>query len=210
MLANADAKPTNKLLYSVTKVLGVYTIWLDRELILVKILFILFISVSISGCNKVLNYASLHKMKNLSIISIKLGANPNNKEFTGTPPLLAAAIIGDFEMVKTLEAHGASVHEKDDYNSNVLNIVCYDFTMTEYFIKKGVNVNNQSWNSKKEPTLTPLMCAVVGNKIEVVKLLLTSGADKGIELISATTGKTITALTLSEKKGFKNISAILK
>lgn len=78
----------------------------------------------------------------------------------------------------------------DENADNLLQeaIVYQDYEVIKYLIDKGVNVNvDQNINIKFKPLNTPLRTAVMSNKVKIVNLLLSRGADVNTEMCHGTT-----------------------
>ncbi|MBX7059927.1 MAG: ankyrin repeat domain-containing protein [Leptospirales bacterium] len=117
---------------------------------------------------------------------LQRGADFNKIEyFDGGTPLWRAASNGHLQTIQVLEAAGANLHFVTEYGKDsTLHAVIGgsgDLATARYLLERGAAVNAQ--NSGGE---TPLYLAIARNNLDVVQLLLSSGADRTV----VTRGKT--------------------
>lgn len=160
-----------------------------------------------SGGNPLGLFVGNHSYMTTKLV-LTLGLNPNSCK--GGCPLHTAAVLRDRRMIEILEVYGANIHVLDQYHNNVLNVVCTDSELLDYFISKGVDVNIQAIDRHGLPGMTPLICAVLNNSLDAVKLLVSKGADKTKGLAQWAGQKNVTPIQLAESKNFKEIVDILK
>lgn len=102
-------------------------------------------------------------------------ANPNAGNEFGALPLTEAARLNDLRLVKMLLDAGAKVDSAnpDDETALMLAIKAGNFQMAEMLVNAGANVNIV----EKFHDQTPLIYAAAGGHADIVKLLLSKGAD---------------------------------
>lgn len=106
---------------------------------------------------------------------IECGANKEAQDHNERTPIFSAVGKGSLEVLNILANAGANVEVVDDDQINLLHLACArgDIEIVEKLIKLGVDVNAvtpKGWQ-------TPLMVAVRQGSIEMVNILLESGAD---------------------------------
>ena len=147
----------------------------------------------------------------LTTFSLKLGVNPNSCENRGRDcPLFIAAVYEDMKMIKILERYGGDMRILNKNHENVLNVQCANIGLLNFFIDKGADINNQSFDRQGKLGFTPLHCAVLNNKPEAVKLLISKGADKAKTLSGWAGKKNVTPLQLAQLKNLSDIIPLLK
>lgn len=109
-----------------------------------------------------------------------------------------------------MKDHGANIHNLDKRHNNVLNISCMYVDVLDYFIAKGVDINNQSLDRNDRPGETPLFCAVLNNSVDAVKLLLSKGADKSKAMAQWAGRTNVTPLQHAQSKNFSEIIKLLQ
>ena len=122
------------------------------------------------------------------------GADPSD------PKLLTAAIKRkDIETLGLLLDAGADVNAKDPYDGNAALMICGDEETACLLIEKGADVNI----TRNRDKLTALMFAITESNLELVKLLVKSGAD-----VFACDDKGRDALTLAASIHNRNLEII--
>jgi len=134
-----------------------------------------------------------------SAIIAMIKVNPdtvNCRNEGGFTPLIIAGYKGQIEVVKLLLKHNADVNAKSG-EGTVLMGACFkgNVELATLLIKHHADVN-----SANDLGTTPLMYAILGQKIELIKLLLDNGAVKDVKERS---GKT--ALDYAIQSGNKEI-----
>ena len=97
---------------------------------------------------------------------------PNSRGYT---PLRDAVRLNKTDMVKFLLLNGADLNEKDNDGNDILLYAIISespYDMIENIIKSGGNVNTH--NNQEQ---TPLTVALAQRNVDLVKLLITSGAE---------------------------------
>ena len=95
----------------------------------------------------------------------------------GKPPLACAVVYGQIETVKFLLANGADINERDKNGCTPLLSALTADKENKAMIALLV-ANKANVNARDIPTgITPLMCAVNGQQLDIVKLLLQNNAD---------------------------------
>jgi len=129
------------------------------------------------------------------------GTNPNTKDGT-TSPLIAAATRGDLEMVKALVQGGALVNQKDEKGFTALlrALQDQDYDVADVLLAKPeLDVNAQGSTG-----VTALMSYVGGQRENIVKNLLSRGADANLKDADGDT-----ALHLASQAGNVNVLRML-
>jgi ankyrin repeat protein len=134
-----------------------------------------------------------------SAIKAMIKVNPdtvNCRNEGGFTPLIIAGYKGQIEVVKLLLKHNADVNAKSG-EGTVLMGACFkgNVELAALLIKHHADVN-----SANDLGTTPLMYAILGQKIELINLLLDNGAVKDVKERS---GKT--ALDYAIQSGNKEI-----
>lgn len=120
---------------------------------------------------------------------IKFGANVNSLSDTGSTPLRSVCYMcrsddGDridrqteyFEVVRLLVDNGADVHKPNFNGGTCLINSLHNFDLTLYMINCGADVNASDHQAK-----TALHYAIQEGRLDIVKLLLSHGADSTLK-----------------------------
>ena len=139
-----------------------------------------------------------------SAIKAMIKVNPdtiNCKNEGGFTPLIIAGYRGQMEVVKLLLKHKADINAKSG-KGTVLMGACFkgNVELATLLVKYKADVN-----SVNDLETTPLMYAILSQKIELIKLLLENGALKDVKERS---GKT--ALDYAIQSGNKEIIQLIK
>ena len=120
----------------------------------------------------------------------------------GHTVLMRAALDGNTERVKELIDHGANINQKDDDGRTALifAVINMHSSSTKLLIKHGADVNAIANDGS-----TPIMIAASSGDTESVRELLKWGAS--LDAQQHWTGET--ALTLADKKGYRDIVDLL-
>jgi ankyrin repeat protein len=99
----------------------------------------------------------------------------NERNATGETPLIAAALAGNTEIVVELIKRGADVKARNDRGMTALHAAAYsgDLPSVEALVVAGVPVDDADNKFK----VTPLFVSAEEDRVEVVKYLLSQGAD---------------------------------
>ena len=95
----------------------------------------------------------------------------------GTTPLMVAAAMGQERAVNLLLSKGADPHLKNLMGKNLLHVAAQGGNTS--IVKKALSYDIDI-DSKDEGSATPLIIAVKGNHVKVVKFLLQRGADMSL------------------------------
>jgi len=116
---------------------------------------------------------------------IDRGEDVNQDQENGLTPLYNSCFIGDFKAVKFLIENGADIN-KSIKNGGITPLMISTgknfFDVVKYLITKGANINQAS--SKSSTVLGEVTALYYGSyygNAEVVKLLLSEGADGGLQ-----------------------------
>ncbi len=109
---------------------------------------------------------------------LNLGQSPHRqKSFLCSfeSPLVIAVSKNSFELVKLLLKHGARIDEEGTNGITPLRLACYmdNSKMVEFLLQNNANPNYKSKKSGR----TNLGVAVARNYEDIVKLLISNGAD---------------------------------
>ncbi len=115
--------------------------------------------------------------------------------------LIAAASVGDLELVKRLLAAGASAQATDDHNRSALLVAVYS-RHTE--VARALVVAGADVNRKDVEGNSPFLLAAATGQLEVVQLSLAHGADVG-----STDGYDNTALIAACEHGNTEVVKVL-
>ncbi|MDR0516829.1 MAG: ankyrin repeat domain-containing protein [Fibromonadaceae bacterium] len=116
----------------------------------------------------------------VSKLLISKGADVNVKMDSGYTPLHAAVMSGYVEVSKFLVSVGADVNAKDNNGDTTLHIAAMNdgtamndgHEVTQFLASVGADVN-----MKNKGGVPPLYTAIITGKIEIIKALISSGAD---------------------------------
>lgn len=108
----------------------------------------------------------------------------------------------DIDLLMLLIDNGADIFDFDDEGVSIFDMaITYDnIEMVNYILDKGIDVNNTLRRSK----LTPLMVASCYGRTEILKILLTHGANQ-----EAQDSKGLTAFDFARKMNKKSILKLL-
>jgi ankyrin repeat protein len=157
------------------------------------------------GTTPALVAAAVGGRKAMTELLLARGADPNSKVPNYGTPLMAAVRASHIEVVRVLLDHGALPNEGIPTNETALHIASTkgNVDLARLLLDKGADVNlvSEGTVSPNELTGTPLMAAVRGRHLDVVKLLLDHKADPNIE---SPEGRNTRALSLAIGSGENN------
>ncbi|MCF7853260.1 MAG: ankyrin repeat domain-containing protein [Candidatus Pacebacteria bacterium] len=135
--------------------------------------------------------------------ALDAGANPNVADGQMHTPLMLAAYNGHADIVKALLAAGADVDRTDPVGRTALMFASSGPfpDAVRALLAHGANVNL----SDRGEGWTPLMWAAAEGNLEVVKILLESGADK-----ERKDADKDTAYSFAVRKGHSEVVRLLK
>ena len=149
----------------------------------------------------------LEFLKNNDFIGVKKHIKDNadvNDENDSEESVLALAMRYrcDFDLVTLLIEAGADIYDFDEEGVSIFEMaITYDnLDMVKYIIEKGIDVNSTQRRSR----FTPLMTAACYGRVEIAKVLIEQGADKG-----AVDKKGISVTDFARKMNKKSILALL-
>ena len=128
-------------------------------------------------------------------ILVKYGADINEGSDTLSSPARSACYYNHIEMVKYLVEAGANINLPNVHGGTCLMNSVHSAELCEFLIEKGANINSQTNNG-----YTALHFAVIEDQLDIVKLLIKSGADASIKNFYG-----YDCLQLAARKGCKNI-----
>ncbi|MBN1903461.1 MAG: ankyrin repeat domain-containing protein, partial [Deltaproteobacteria bacterium] len=137
---------------------------------------------------------------------IEYGAKVNTRLRDGTTPLMIAANMGDFELVKFLLENGAKINKKAQNGTTALWIAVTrrHSPIAMLLIENGAHVDIIN----KDIDVSILMIASQNGHTEIVRLFCEWGSD--INLMVAIGGKEYSALMLAERNRWKEASGVLE
>lgn len=149
-----------------------------------------------------LQYAAAHRQSNVISMLISMGVDVNALGSEGNRALDIACLNGDAATTEVLLAHGANPNLRNKAGTTPLHDASLrgKNEVIELLLKHGANVNA----TDSETGFTPLHYAASFNRLEAVKSLVQHGAD-----LSIRNKEGLTALELSRKNGFSEISEFL-
>ena len=107
-----------------------------------------------------------------------------HEEFSGGPPLFFAISSENLEMIRFLLDRGADINQPEWYHNRtgLWITVCRNknIEISQFLLKNGANPNIRDaggFSGNPNDGRTPLMCAVNNGNVEMVKLLVSKGAD---------------------------------
>ena len=108
-------------------------------------------------------------------------SNPNVLVYGVGTPLIKAVSKGNEKIVKLLLENGADPNMKDNLGYYPLHIAAdkNSINILVSLLKYGAKINKKATNDLHQGA-TPLMIAVLDNKIDIVKFLVANGADLNI------------------------------
>lgn len=136
---------------------------------------------------------------------IKKGANPNIPDIDGQTALQTAVIYKEKGFIKLLLNTGASLEAPKNVSCvNSIRIFTEavnqnDFELVQLLLQKGADVNKEG-GTVSGITSTPLNIAALNQSLQIVKLLMQTGANPNIQ--SASNG--FTALMAALKNPYKS------
>lgn len=151
---------------------------------------------------RVLDIAIANKRTESAKLLIEHGAEVNYRDNgLGYTPLGSAIMESNLELVRYLLAHGARLDYEPKFGGSYLRLASMgdgdkSLEIAQYLIDRGEKVNV---GGSKDPTFTPLMAAAGLGRTEMVKLLISNGAQINLR---GPDGKT--AQELAEKWGKAN------
>ena len=100
--------------------------------------------------------------------------NLNSRIENGMSPVMAAALEGEFDILKMLIQNNADLNLVNDDENNALWFACFteDLLIIDLLIQHGINIDHQNVNGA-----TSLIYAASAGKQEVIKALINAGAD---------------------------------
>jgi ankyrin repeat protein len=110
---------------------------------------------------------------------LEAGADINIKDHDGRTPLMWGIVYEEYQMVKFLLENGASVHDKDKDLRYPLHWAVHstdDESFAEILLKYEANPNVED-----NQLDTPLMSAVLNERLDTVKVLLKNGANPNVQ-----------------------------
>jgi len=121
---------------------------------------------------------------------------------TGLTPLMAAAYLGNLEILNLLAENGANIEKRDEDGYTALTFAANagKLSTTRRLIELGADVN-----AKDKQNSIPVMFAAQHGHNEIVKILLENGADPEFK---GTHG--LSAIGFAEQNGLKETEKILK
>ena len=130
---------------------------------------------------------------------VKGRANVNIRSPHGDTPIMLASLAGNLATVKVLREAGAQINHS---GWTPLQYAAFNGhnAIVEYLIAAGADLGLAAPNG-----LTPVMLAVLGNRTDTLKLLVSSGFD-----VDARNEKGESALDIARSKGFTDIEKILR
>ncbi len=171
------------------------------------------VEISFFDDTKFLDYI---KQGNIAMVETAIKKDPglanNENQSLTTTPLETAIQNSQVEIVKLLMDKGASftspdnifpLHKSALYASSTQkgkDKIAPDRALVDLFLSKGCKITD-----KDDGGNTPLLCAVRGGKLELVKFFIESGAD-----VNAKNDFDDMPLKIAEDKGFVSIIDVLK
>ncbi|CBL43795.1 hypothetical protein HDN1F_02120 [gamma proteobacterium HdN1] len=136
---------------------------------------------------------------NLETVKVLLerGANPRLFDVTGNNAFFYAAKINDVEMLKLLLEKGAAVSEKSPESGlTALHIAAQNGSIAavEFLLSHGAEINAVGRYRN-----TPLVDAVLGSRLEMVKYLVSKKADTGVRTQGDATLKDLVDMGVSKE-----------
>ena len=105
-------------------------------------------------------------------------------EVSGGPPFIGAVMGENLNMIQFLLEKGANINQPEWYHNRTVlwDTVCFEpnIELARFLLKKGANPNIRDaggFSGNPNDGRTPLMCAVKDGNVEMVKLLVSNGAD---------------------------------
>ena len=123
----------------------------------------------------------------LSPLATPLIGNIAKKNLWINTPIAQAARYGDFTLVEILLEKGRDPNAKDTLGRRPLHYICHhnnqdtSLHVTRLLIQKGVNLNPKTNTSHETPLHWAVNYTFYYNNIDLIKLLLESGADPNLE-----------------------------
>src|SRR5262249_25331612 len=115
-------------------------------------------------------------LRKIALEKIAEGADPNTCSKDGTPVLMLATDLKEYNLMEALLLHGADPNRKDPEGEAPLTKLCdrndIPRKMVQLLLEKGANINIQNASGQ-----TPLMLAILNQNRGIVHLLLAQGAD---------------------------------
>ncbi|XP_054289833.1 ankyrin-3-like [Macrosteles quadrilineatus] len=122
-----------------------------------------------------------------SVVSFLLqkGADPNIQDIDGFAPIHCAVIKNHLDIVKLLLLHGVDLESltKENRTPLCLAVKNENAEIIQELVKGGCNINRASWDDY----IAPFHLAVFLNKLELVKLMVSLGANVNLALKYGTT-----------------------
>ncbi|HSN22925.1 MAG TPA: ankyrin repeat domain-containing protein [Methylomicrobium sp.] len=159
-------------------------------------------------------FAALHAATNANQLEVAKyllnnGATVDPRDHLGQTPLYFAAEKNYLEISRELIAKGADVNAKTQKSWTPLYAAAANnaLDVAKALIEHGALVNIKT----REGTHSPLLIAAYNNNIEMVRLLLVSGADSSAKLGGTHSGfRNLTAMELAKKQGNAAIVELLQ
>jgi len=136
---------------------------------------------------------------------ISKGASVNSVDGTGSTPLYLASDMGHYEIVKLLlkaKANVNKIHNKSGASALTMAVDSGNKKICDLLIKNGAEINSDG-NDK----MSPLFMAVLRGNIDMVKYLLSKGADPNQHIMIE--NNKISMTYVAERKGFSEIKDLL-
>lgn len=166
-----------------------------KNFILIASALLLFSQISTAAqntavsSNKTDSQPGIFEIKELMKVGFNAGLPEGktiDKDFfpQGTTPLMIASFYGYIDSVKNLISKGANVNAQTDFSEN--DIFEYSQTALSYAVDKNqteivkILLDNKAKVSNDQKGSTPLVSACANGNIDIVKMLITHGADVNI------------------------------
>src|SRR3990167_222334 len=161
----------------------------------ISIIFILLVSMAMTGCATPLHIAAARGDINAVKALLEQRADVNKRDKNGSTPLNEASSKGHANIVRLLIEKGADVNDKSKVGHSPLHLAAFAGSLesVRLLVEKGADIN-----ATLSDGTTPLTSAVIFGRASVVSLLLEKGADTTITATLPSLGKK-TPLEIAEK-----------
>ena len=136
---------------------------------------------------------------------ISKGASVNSVDGTGSTPLYLASDMEHYEIVKLLleaKANVNKIHSKSGASALTMAVDAGNKKICDLLIENGAKINSDG-NDK----MSPFFIAVLRGNIDMVKYLLSKGADPNQHVMIE--NNKISMVYVAERKGFSEIKDLL-